>query len=903
VIPTSELPVRQERVTRAVEEYLALCEAGNCPGRLEFLARYRDVADALAECLDGLDFIRSAAPGLKDSALAPSGAETMHPEGPLGDFRIVREVGRGGMGVVYEAVQISLGRRVALKVLPFASTMDSRQLQRFKNEAQAAAHLHHQNIVPVYATGCERGVHYYAMQFIEGQTLAAAIAELREAFGPRPTGEGNARAEPSTARSPQRGGGVMPPTRAAGGLTTERSVHSPGYFRAAVRLAVQAAEALEFAHQMGVIHRDVKPANLLVDDRGNLWVTDFGLAHCQGNATMTMTGDLVGTLRYMSPEQALARPAGIDHRTDVYSLGATLYELLTLEPAFAGHDRQQLLRQVAFEDPKPPSRYNKALPRELETLLLKSLEKSPGQRYATAADLADDLRRYLEDKPIRARRPGLWQKAKKWAWRNRAVVWTAAACLLLGLAVAAACAGWMLRDRAERRAFAKDKIELALRDADRLQAQERWPEALEAAKRAEAILAQCADRELDEGVAQLRKDLEMVIRLERIRLPRLEVQRESDAAREDRAYGDAFGDYGIDVDALAPAEAAARIRDRAIHVQLIVAVDRWAKRRKESRPTRDASWKRLVAVAATADTDELRKRLRQAIADDQLETLNQLARSDNVADLPLQTLSLLGDAPIRDPEPVLRLAQRKYPDDFEINFQLGWVLKHRSKPELDEVIRFYTVALALRPRSLPTHCWLAGALQDRGRLDEAIAVYRRAVELDREYLFAVNLLAAALCENGESGEAAALYGRVYEAQPESASACNNLSCFLATCPDPEFRDVDRAVRLAKKAVELMPDRGRYWNTLGLAQYRAGHWRESQEALEKSLQLLGDYDEGRNTVFLAMVQWKLGDPEVARKRLHQAVTWIERHQPGNCELRRFRTEAEELLRTTNTGDRE
>jgi tetratricopeptide (TPR) repeat protein len=514
--------------------------------------------------------------------------------------------------------------------------------------------------------------------------------------------------------------------------------------------------------------------------------------------------------------------------------------------------------------------------------------------------LADDLRRYLEDKPIRARRPSLWQKGKKWAWRNRAAVWTAGVCLLLGLAAAAGSAGWVLHDRAERWASAKGKVELALKDADQLRADARWPEALEAAKRAEGILAQCGDGELGGRVARLRKDLEMVVRLEEIRLPGLGVQRGGDAAREDRAYGDAFRDYGIDVEALAPAEAAALVRDRAVHVQLIVAVDRWAKRRKESRPPEDAGWKRLVAVAAAADPDELRRRLRQAIADDRSGSLEQLARPEKIADMPLQTLSLLGGA-LRDPEAVLRLAQRKYPDDFEINFQLAWALEHRPHPRMDEAVRFYSVALALRPGSLPTHCWLGAALQQHARLDEAIAVLRRAVELDPGYDFAVNLLAAALCEKGDCGEAAALYGRVYEKQPESAGACNQLSWFLSTCPDPGFRDVDRAVRLAEKAVERTPGRGQCWNTLGVAQYRAGRWRESKEALDKSLQLFGGYDEGYNTIFLAMVHWKLGDPEGARKRLHQAVNWTEQHKPGNWELRRFRAEAEELLGATNSAD--
>jgi serine/threonine protein kinase len=177
---------------------------------------------------------------------------------------------------------------------------------------------------------------------------------------------------------------------------------------------------------MGVVHRDIKPANLLVDVRGKLWVTDFGLAHCQSQAGLTMSGDLVGTLRYMSPEQALAKRVLIDHRTDIYSLGVTLYELLTLEPAFNGGDRQELLRQIAFEDTRPPRRLNKPIPAELETIVLKAMEKNPAERYATAQELADDLRRFLEDKPIRAKRPTLVQRAGRWGRRHTSVIWSAA---------------------------------------------------------------------------------------------------------------------------------------------------------------------------------------------------------------------------------------------------------------------------------------------------------------------------------------------------------------------------------------------------------------------------------------------------------------------------------------------
>jgi serine/threonine protein kinase len=386
--------------------------------------------------------------------------------GILGDFRIVREVGRGGMGVVYEAEQISLGRRVALKMLPFASTLDAKQLQRFKNEAQAAAGLHHTNIVPVYATGCERGVHYYAMQLIEGQTLAALIRDLRQQEGREDRGlrmedrglknqrgskiedRGSAEkassfdlaptgsyASPASGNEKQYQDAKEPtvedqccqkdtmPEQPRSSIVDSRS--SP-FFRTVANLGIQAAEALEHAHQLGVIHRDIKPANLMVDARGNLWITDFGLAHCQGGCELTMTGDFLGTLRYMSPEQALAQRILVDQRTDIYSLGVTLYELLTLEPAFPASDRRELLRQIAFDDPRSPRRLNKSIPRELEIIVLKAIEKNPADRYVAAQELAADLERFLKEEPIRARRPSWRQHAGKWIRRHPGVTGTAA---------------------------------------------------------------------------------------------------------------------------------------------------------------------------------------------------------------------------------------------------------------------------------------------------------------------------------------------------------------------------------------------------------------------------------------------------------------------------------------------
>jgi eukaryotic-like serine/threonine-protein kinase len=433
-----------DRLVDALKAYMKLLEAGAKPDAEAFLAKYPSIADELRSALQGLSLVHRAGEAKRpEMAVGPDAEFTAK---PIGDFQIVGELGRGGMGVVYEAIQLSLGRRVALKVLPFASGLDETRLQRFRNEAHAAAALHHTNIVPVHAVGSDRGVHYYAMQLIEGRTLVEVIENMRSANGkasgdrqPRSHEAGEKTESSQIAKSSGASFGHAPSavlrnTRIDDStVLTASGSHRIRYYQSVVRMTHQAALAIEHAHQCGVIHRDIKPANLLIDNSGKIWVTDFGLAQVQqGESNLTRTGDPMGTLRYMSPEQAAGNRSILDHRTDIYSLGVTLYELLTLEPAIRGDGYRDMLNQVVEHEPPAPRTIAPALPIELDTIIRKAIAKTPGERYASAGDFADDLQRWLDDKPIAAKPPTLFEWLAKWRRRNSGLV----AAIGLGLFVA-----------------------------------------------------------------------------------------------------------------------------------------------------------------------------------------------------------------------------------------------------------------------------------------------------------------------------------------------------------------------------------------------------------------------------------------------------------------------------------
>ena len=349
----------------------------------------------------------------------------------LGDFQLIREIGRGGMGVVYEAQQLSLNRRVAVKVLPFASLLSADQMRRFDIEAQAAASLHHPNIVNAFFVGCDRGTHFYAMRFIDGRNLAEIISELARDQARTDSGRPHLPGKVATAAhasdfdvasveqertQDQHDGSTARLTDLKTGDASQRRQ----YYLSLAKLGYEAASALDYAHTMGIVHRDVKPSNLIVDNTGRLWLTDFGVAACQSNSTLTVSGDLLGTLRYTCPEYVVgSSPVGrADPRMDIYSLGATLYELLALRPAVAGVTRAQILANLTERECLPPTRFDRRVPLDFSNIVMKAVAKRPADRYRSAAEMRDDLRCFLEHRPVRARRISAAQRVVRWVRRR-----------------------------------------------------------------------------------------------------------------------------------------------------------------------------------------------------------------------------------------------------------------------------------------------------------------------------------------------------------------------------------------------------------------------------------------------------------------------------------------------------
>jgi serine/threonine protein kinase/tetratricopeptide (TPR) repeat protein len=885
----------------------------------------------------------------------PSSSATIDrpPERPgtqIGPYKLIEQIGEGGMGTVWMAQQAEPVKRVvAVKLIK--AGMDSAQvIARFEAERQALALMDHANIARVLDAGTtEAGRPYFVMDLVRGVPITRYCDEHH--------------------------------------LTP----------RQRLELFIPVCQAIQHAHQKGIIHRDLKPSNVLValyDGKPVPKVIDFGVAKATGQSLTDKTlvtgfGNIVGTLEYMSPEQAETNQLDIDTRSDIYSLGVLLYELLTGSPPFSRKELEragmlEMLRVIREDEPSKPStklstaeglptlaanrgtepaKLTNLVRGELDWIVMKALEKDRSRRYETANSFAADVQRYLADEPVQACPPSAGYRLRKFVRRNKGGL-AVALLMLFFLVILGSGIGWAVRDRSAReakiaqeratreaelkreqearRAKVAGQVESILGEVDRLEQQENWHAALAAARRAAAALAGGeADPKTTERVRQRLKDLAFIDRLERIRMQKATwVEGNFDYTGANREYAQAFREYGVDIVALPARTSIDRLKARpALVTALAATLDDWFFSQISEKDVGDR--KLLVAVARGIDPEPLRDRMRSSWGQPRAEAQDELRRLADSIDArtlhPATVLSLarslqqlnLSDSALR----ILRDAQSANPGDFWLNFHLALALYEQKDHE--GAIRFYTAAVAIRPKSSaaltnlgislavkkrldeaiacykiaieidPTnanaHTGLGSALCQQEKPDEAIDAYRKAIEIDPKFAYAHTGLGYALHTQYKLDEAIAAYGKAVELDPNNAYArnklalcLNDLAWSLATHAEPARRDPARAVSLAKEAVELKPQEGSYWNTLGAAHYRAGDWKAAIAALEKSMELRKG-DDSNDWFFLAMAQWQLGERDKARQWYDRAVEWMDKNQPKNEDLRRFRAEAEELMK--------
>jgi tetratricopeptide (TPR) repeat protein len=714
-----------------------------------------------AEVESLLQALGQAGSFLEAPALAPNQTvdQPTTEEGPgtiIGPYKLLDPIGEGGMGTVWLAQQTEpVKRLVALKLIK--AGMDSRQvIARFEAERQALALMDHPNIARVLDGGTtNNGRPYFVMDLVKGVPITRYCDEHH--------------------------------------LTP----------RQRLELFLPVCHAVQHAHQKGVIHRDLKPSNVLVapcDGRPVPKVIDFGVAKAAGQQLTDKTlvtgfGNLVGTLEYMSPEQAEVNQLDIDTRSDIYSLGVLLYELLAGSPPFTRKELEkagllEMLRVIREQEPARPStklttaeglptlaanrgtepaKLTRLVRGELDWIVMKALEKDRNRRYETANGFALDVQRYLADEPVLACPPSAGYRLRKFVRRNKGGL-AVAALVLFFLGLLGSAIGWAVRDRSAREAEAAQQqtaryakvagqVESIFAEVDRLEQDQKWPEALAAARRAEAAVAGGeADEATAERVRERLKDLEFLDRLEQIQMELLGADGSFEYARTNREYARAFRDYGVDIDEMPVEASIQRLKVRpALAIPLAAALDHWAYVRHSERSGRDdPGWKRLLAVASGIDPEALRDMLRSSWgrpADQWQPELRRLAQPINVrahhpATLRQLSYALWGEPALR--VRILREAQAAYPGDFWLNFTLGAELNYNNWPrptkeDLDGAIRFYTAAISARPSATSVCDRLGAALSRCGKHDEAIAVHRRAID-----------------------EAIAVHRRAIDAKPEGA---------------------------------------------------------------------------------------------------------------------------------------
>jgi tetratricopeptide (TPR) repeat protein len=832
-----------------------------CPHLLPEVRRRWQQMCAVRAGLDALFPTAEPVPGTDTPAPWYPGTDL--PRIPGYDVEMV--IGQGGMGVVFRARHLRLGRSVALKMLLAGSYAGPQERARFRREAEAVAVLRHPNVVQVYDVGDADGRPYFTMEFMEGGSLAQKLA------------------------------GVPQPAREA------------------AQLLATLADAVEAAHQSGVIHRDLKPGNVLLTADGTPKISDFGLARRRDNdGGLTRTGAPLGTPSYMAPEQAAGQVHAVGPATDVYALGAILYELLTGRPPFRAETGAETVQQVIYQDPAPPARLNARVPRELETICLKCLHKDPERRYLSAAALADDLNRFRDGRPIRARPPSLVGRLWRWGRRNPA----AAALIVAALAFVGLVVGggfWFERQRTERREETarreergRQAVEAALERAAAFRQDGRWPEARAALEGAPALLGTSAPADLRERLRQARADIETAAELEEIRLSLSAAPpRERTAPwSPGRLYAEAFRRYGIDLTTQEPADAAARVRSSAIRETLLAFLYDWLYWAS------DADRALVREVLDQADDDPWRRAYRAALPGKDPQKLKELAAAPEAPTQPPVILSGLGGALLACQErettlALLRQAQRRNPADFWINFLLG----HFWYQQLtQQAVGYFRAAVAIRPSSDQAYAMLGRALLGAGDADEGIAALRKSLELSPDGSVARDL-AKALAPRGELEDVRALWENALHRDPRNpqswygyAPLClflgkadayrrartelldragdwngewtdferTSLACLLQPASGDELR---RSVALADRAAAAWSKASDARNPylqflLGLAEYR-------QDRLGRAIPLLREAsDELPNRagprLVLAMAQYRSGSPKEARKTLAAAV---------------------------------
>jgi serine/threonine-protein kinase len=792
-----------------------------------------------------------------------SGAEL--PEIP--GYEVEALVGRGGMGLVYKTRHLRLNRLVALKMLITGSYAGPRERARFQRESEAVARLRHPNVVQVYDVGEHEGRPYFTMEFVDGGTLSQALA-----------------------------GTPQSSTKAAEAVAT-------------------LARAVQAAHASGIIHRDLKPSNVLVTGDGTLKVTDFGLAReIESEPDFTLTGTRIGTPSYMAPEQALGKASAMGPLIDVYALGAILYEALTGRPPFKAETAAETERQVISEEPVAPSRLNSRVPRDLETICLKCLQKDRQRRYVSAAALAGDLQRFAEGRPIEARPVG-WG-GRLWRWSRRkpaAAALVATALAFVGLALGGAM--WIARQRSEQRTQiarqegqATEAVKSAVEKAAALQQQGRWPEARAVFDDVERFLGPSSPENLREQLRQARADANMVAELEEIRLRILEgnVEDPADSATFGEMYARAFQNYGIELMTLAPEEAALRIDNSAICETLLAFLHDWLFRGPE--PDSD----KVRAVLEAADKDQWRRAFRDAMTVNDSEVLRALANTREAAAQPPVVLSGLAGTMLKlkcapEATALLRAAEPRYPGDFWINYLLG-LTRGGGNDNVFVSIGYFRAAAALRPGSYQAFFRLGSSLLDAGDTDGAVVAFRHALSLNPKAGTAIDL-APASTPLGELEQTRVVWGKVLERGPSHHDAWHGyaqLCLFLGN--EEAYRRVRRTLldrfgetsndwivgERTSLACLLLPDRGDdlertvklvdlavahaekyrtgdnpYLNfARGFAAYRQGQYEEAIPLLQDSAAKLPNRAGPR--LVLAMAQFQAGHESEGRKTFSAAI---------------------------------